>query len=178
MAGKKKKKFQPSKYDWVALELEFLAEPTMSVAEFCRQRNISQKTARARAVGWGEKRAGLRASGAKILVRGLKLEWAEAMKTHLNWGAGAIKIALDALIPGTKNGVAVEGLKPATAGEAIRILQIGTQIQRAAIMSGGIVEELEKDKFNEPGEDSESKPNIVIIDLPSNGKEAKGLPAK
>lgn len=180
MAGKKKK-FQPSKYDWTALEIEFMAEETMGVAKFCRLRDIPKKTYERATVGWGEKRLALRKNASKMIFKGLARDYAEAMKLHLNWGSGVIKLALDALVPGNDaKGKPLAGLKPKTAGEAVKILHLGTVIQRNALLTTGAFEEVMRDKSLQMpgGEGTEGpRPNQVhvVIDLPSNQKE---LPPK
>ena len=183
MAGKKKKKrpkFQPPKYDWVKLESDYLAGEIEAVKEFFKQRAIPQSTYSRKAIGWGLKRQAIRAAGNKIIFRGLARDYADAMRTHLNWGAGAIKLALDALVPTgvDEKGFPKVGLKPTTAAEAVKILHLGTVIQKNALLTTASLEEMLRDKSipvdGEGGDETKRIVN-VIIDLPSNGKEAKGL---
>jgi hypothetical protein len=174
--GPARPKFQPTKYDWVTLESEFLAGDIASVAEFCRQRGIPSKTRDRMTVGWGAKRDAIRRAGSKIVAKGLAHDYAEAVKAHLNWGAGLIKIAVDALVP---QGADNLGMKPQTAAEAAKMLHLGTVIQKNAIVMTGLMEEMLKDKTLESVDGNDERPvRTVIIDIPSNGKEAKELPGK
>lgn len=187
MAGKKAKKkrkkpkYQPTKYDWPALELEYLTGDMASVAEFCRLRGISKRAYERKTVGWGLKRDGIRQAGNKIVGKALSKKYADAIGLHLNWGAGLIKMGLDALIPpqAQPGKEQHKALLPQSAGEAAKMIALGAQIQKNAIMTTGAMEEMLKDKaIDIPGTNDGAKQNLVIIDLPSNGKEAKGLPAK
>lgn len=177
MAGKKKRapKFQPTKYNWTTLEIEYLAGDEASVKKFCTLRGISKRAYEKKTVGWGIKRMGVLAQGNKIVARGLSRDYADQMKTHMNWGGGAVKIAVDALIGNPEKGIA--GLVPKTAAEATRMLYLGTLIQRNAIVASAQIEELMREKGIIPGE-ADDRPPLkvinVIIDLPSNGKEAPG----
>lgn len=175
MAGKKKKKpaYHPTKYNWTALEIDFLSGDEPSVKKFCTLRGISKRAYERKTVGWGLKRMGILAQGNKIVARGLSRDYAEQMKTHLNWGQGPIKIAIDALVGDPEKGI--KPLVPKTAAEATRMLYLGTLIQRNAIVASAQIESLMKEKGIIPSDQEAEAPKrivSVIIDLPSNGKEA------
>lgn len=177
MAGKKKEpKFQPTKYDWDAIEIEFMESDISSVDAFFRSvhPSIPRRTRTKRCIGWGQKRDAIRKSGVKIIAKGLARDYAEAMKNHLNWGSGLIKAGIEALVP-SKDG-SYAGMKPQSAGEAAKLIHLGTVIQKNAIQTSGMMEEMLKDKsFLPDGLDGGGQvPNTVIIDIPSNSKELPG----
>lgn len=177
MAGNgKKPKFQPTKYNWEALEVEYISGDIASVKEFFRLRNIPQSTFSRKALGWGFKREAIRAQGNKIIGKSLSREYADQMKAHLNWGAGLIKMGIDSLVPDEKMGT--KGMKPTSAGEAAKLIHLGTVIQKNAIITTASMEELLRDKNMGPGpggvEGTKDNMVHVIIDLPSNQKELPG----
>lgn len=181
MAGKKKRKpkFQPTKHDWTALEIEYQSGEEPSIKAFMGLRNIPKTSYERNTKGWGLKRDAIRKAGSKIIFKGLARDYADAMKTHLNWGAGAIKLALDALVPqgiDKVTGLPIVGLKPKTAGEAVKILHLGTVIQKNALITTAMIDEVLKDKGFAPQGQDGPQANIVnvVIDLPSNQKELPG----
>ncbi len=81
------------------------------------------------------------------------------------------------LIPNEAKGYA--GMKPKSATEASRMIELATRIERNTLQTMSVLGEALKDKVIDiPGAGDAIQQNLVIIDLPRNGKEAKELPGK
>lgn len=176
----KAKKTQPSKYDKYALEAEFLAGDSDNIAKFFKARKIPEKTGYRMAKGWPEKWKAVREKGLKTFQNKLARELAEQAETELAISKALLSVGTTALFPSEK--AIAEGskaLKPATAGEAARILEIGNKIRRNVTdgMKEAVRIEFETTQGDKPPSAADEEiptagpaPVIVKIKLPSNGR--------
>lgn len=170
---------QPSKYDWDALETDYITGDVESIIEFCHLRQLPKDTVYKKAKGWQAKRATYRAQAHKMLRNGWLKDAArdlrEKLKINLSVSQGIMKVGVDALIPGQDG---TKPLKPKTAAEASKLVELATRIERNTLATMAILEGALKDTPQLPADGGDAQPtaNVVIIDIPSNGKEAKELP--
>ena len=179
---------QPSKYDWDLLETEYVTGDIQGVAEFFRVRGIPQRTFYRRAKGWQEKRTAYHQKAHKMLRDGWLKESMKSLRDklqiNLQVSQGLMKVGVDSMIPSgyDKQGNPIGGMKPKSAGEASKIIELATRIEKNTLATMAILEGALKDTptlpSGEDDEDGQPKANVVIIDIPANGKEAKELPGK
>lgn len=168
-----KPKPQPSKYDAIALEAEFISGDSDNVAKFFKERKIPLKTGYRLAQGWVEKRRAIRLKGLEILQEKQAQKIAKALEYQMTAGAGLMKVGADQLFPEDPT----KALKPQTAGEAAKVLSLGASIQQRAISTVlGMHPDLSPSQGKiVPGPGVEGGTSIVqvVINMPTNNREAQ-----
>ena len=169
--AKKKGDFQPTKYDWVALEAEFLAGDEPSVSKFFRDRKIPTKTYQTQAKGWGQKRQSLLQKGLQIFKNKVAKEIADQAEIRLTLSKGIIKTGSDALFPPKEGQTA---LRPTTAREAAQLIQIGHNMAKSIaddMQEAVRVEISSTEKPQTEGQGDTPKVVTVSIKLPDNHRD-------
>lgn len=172
--AKKKGDYQPTKYDWISLEAEFMVGDEANVAKFFKHRGIPMKTYQMAAKGWGEKWKAVREKGLKTFQNRLSREIAEQAETELVISKGLIRVGADALFPENKD---VKGLRPTTAREAAQIIHLGNTIRKNVVGSMQEAVRVEVSTTQAPAAKGEGQaPNespVVTVKImgPSNGRD-------
>lgn len=172
--AKKKGDYQPAKYDWIALEAEFMSGDEPSVAKFFRARGIPKKTYEKGAVGWGEKRTLMKQRGLKAFENRLAKEMADHAETELIFKKGLFKKSSDALFgPDGKS-----GLVPKTAREAAQLALVATQIGRQTLSDMREAVRVEVSTVQPANGQEVTGPQVPGEDVPKVVTVSIRLPAK
>jgi hypothetical protein len=133
--AQKKVKRQPTKYDHVALEAEFMAGDSDNVRKFFQDRKIPLKTGYRMSREWPQKWAQIKQQGLKIFKNRLAKEVAAQAEAELVMSKAYLKVAADGLFP-SKEDQDKKGLKPLlpkTAREAAMIGFMGNQMRKRVL---------------------------------------------